>query len=122
MIGLMTFHMFVWDVMKLTLSHRACLIGQVGEYLGEPGEFHLAVMHSYVDQLDFSKTHNLLDGLRLFLAGFRLPGEAQKIDRLVEKFAQRYVYTSVLHCGNRTRGQSCHPWFRSLFRSDARGI
>lgn len=28
---------------------------------------------------------------RLFLDGFRLPGEAQKIDRLVEKFAERYV-------------------------------
>ena len=29
--------------------------------------------------------------LRTFLSGFRLPGEAQKIDRLMEKFAERYV-------------------------------
>ncbi len=28
---------------------------------------------------------------RMFLAGFRLPGEAQKIDRLMEKFAERFV-------------------------------
>ena len=28
---------------------------------------------------------------RRFLAGFRLPGEAQKIDRLMEKFAERFV-------------------------------
>ena len=28
--------------------------------------------------------------LRHFLTGFRLPGEAQKIDRLMEKFAERY--------------------------------
>lgn len=28
---------------------------------------------------------------RTFLNGFRLPGEAQKIDRLMEKFAERYV-------------------------------
>lgn len=27
----------------------------------------------------------------LLLQGFRLPGEAQKIDRLMEKFAERYV-------------------------------
>lgn len=27
----------------------------------------------------------------MFLNGFRLPGEAQKIDRLMEKFAERYV-------------------------------
>ncbi len=29
--------------------------------------------------------------LTLLLQGFRLPGEAQKIDRLMEKFAERYV-------------------------------
>ena len=28
---------------------------------------------------------------RRYLDGFRLPGEAQKIDRLMEKFAERYV-------------------------------
>jgi hypothetical protein len=28
---------------------------------------------------------------RKFLSGFRLPGEAQKIDRLMEKFAARFV-------------------------------
>lgn len=29
---------------------------------------------------------------RQFLDGFRLPGEAQKIDRLMEKFAERFVH------------------------------
>ena len=62
----------------------------VGEYLGERDEACLAVMHAYVDALDFSGA--TFDGaLRSFLAGFRLPGEAQKIDRLVEKFAARFV-------------------------------
>ncbi len=28
---------------------------------------------------------------RQFLSGFRLPGEAQKIDRLMEKFAERFL-------------------------------
>ena len=51
--------------------------------------FTKEVMYAYVDQLDF---HNMqfVPGLRLFLEGFRLPGEAQKIDRLMEKFASRY--------------------------------
>lgn len=31
-------------------------------------------------------------GCRKFLDGFRLPGEAQKIDRLMEKFAERFVH------------------------------
>ena len=29
--------------------------------------------------------------IRHFLSGFRLPGESQKIDRLMEAFAERYV-------------------------------
>ncbi|XP_029046821.1 brefeldin A-inhibited guanine nucleotide-exchange protein 2 isoform X2 [Osmia bicornis bicornis] len=32
----------------------------------------------------------IVTALRYFLEGFRLPGEAQKIDRLMEKFASRY--------------------------------
>jgi Sec7-like guanine-nucleotide exchange factor len=46
-------------------------------------------MYSYVDLLDFTDK-DLISALRQFLEGFRLPGEAQKIDRLMEKFASRY--------------------------------
>ena len=46
-------------------------------------------MYCYVDLLNF-KDKDLVQALRLFLEGFRLPGEAQKIDRLMEKFASRY--------------------------------
>lgn len=49
----------------------------------------LQVMYAYVDQLDFAGKDIVL-ALRYFLEGFRLPGEAQKIDRLMEKFASRY--------------------------------
>lgn len=47
------------------------------------------VMYAYIDQLNFAEM-DFVAGLRRFLAGFRLPGEAQKIDRLMEKFASRY--------------------------------
>lgn len=46
-------------------------------------------MYAYVDQMNF-KDRDLVAALRYFLEGFRLPGEAQKIDRLMEKFASRY--------------------------------
>lgn len=46
-------------------------------------------MYAYVDQMDFAGK-DMVSGLRYFLEGFRLPGEAQKIDRLMEKFASRY--------------------------------
>lgn len=32
------------------------------------------------------------EAIRLFLSKFRLPGEAQKIDRIMESFAKRYCY------------------------------
>ncbi|XP_010791827.1 brefeldin A-inhibited guanine nucleotide-exchange protein 2-like [Notothenia coriiceps] len=63
---------------------------QVGEYLGENIKFNIEVMYCYVDQLDFCG-RDFVSALRAFLEGFRLPGEAQKIDRLMEKFAARYL-------------------------------
>uniref|UniRef100_A0A8D2ZKJ8 ADP-ribosylation factor guanine nucleotide-exchange factor 2 (brefeldin A-inhibited) n=1 Tax=Scophthalmus maximus TaxID=52904 RepID=A0A8D2ZKJ8_SCOMX len=63
---------------------------QVGEYLGENIKFNIEVMYCYVDQLDFLG-RDFVSALRAFLEGFRLPGEAQKIDRLMEKFAARYL-------------------------------
>ncbi|CAN0918321.1 Brefeldin A-inhibited guanine nucleotide-exchange protein 5 [Linum grandiflorum] len=61
----------------------------VGDYLGQHEEFPVAVMHAYVDAMSFSgmKFHA---AIREFLKSFRLPGEAQKIDRIMEKFAERY--------------------------------
>ncbi|KAL6856063.1 hypothetical protein ACP4OV_018865 [Aristida adscensionis] len=61
----------------------------IGEYLGQHEEFPLAVMHAYVDSMQFSGL-KFDAAIREFLKGFRLPGEAQKIDRIMEKFAERY--------------------------------
>ncbi|KAK8613500.1 hypothetical protein V6N13_101259 [Hibiscus sabdariffa] len=61
----------------------------IGDYLGEREEFALRVMHSYVDSFNF-KSMDFGEAIRFFLSGFRLPGEAQKIDRIMEKFAERY--------------------------------
>ncbi|URE01713.1 Guanine nucleotide-exchange protein [Musa troglodytarum] len=36
------------------------------------------------------------EAIRCFLRGFRLPGEAQKIDRIMEKFAERYCYGAIM--------------------------
>uniref|UniRef100_A0A8C5SEA5 SEC7 domain-containing protein n=1 Tax=Laticauda laticaudata TaxID=8630 RepID=A0A8C5SEA5_LATLA len=63
---------------------------QVGEFLGDNDKFNKEVMYAYVDQHDFS-VKDFVSALRMFLEGFRLPGEAQKIDRLMEKFAARYL-------------------------------
>ena len=50
-------------------------------------------MHAFVDMLDFTGLQ-FVDSLRVFLQAFRLPGEAQKIDRYMLKFAARYMACS----------------------------
>ncbi|XP_076839099.1 cytohesin-1-like isoform X2 [Brachyhypopomus gauderio] len=61
----------------------------IGNYLGEKDEFRLKILKSFVDLHEFSDL-NLVQALRQFLWSFWLPGEAQKIDRMMEAFAQRY--------------------------------
>ncbi|KAI5564378.1 hypothetical protein BDE02_14G056200 [Populus trichocarpa] len=61
----------------------------IGDYLGEREDLSLKVMHAYVDSFDFQDLE-FDEAIRVFLQGFRLPGEAQKIDRIMEKFAERY--------------------------------
>ena len=62
----------------------------IGEYLGEGEPENVAIMHAFVDQMEFAK-RRFVDALRQFLQSFRLPGEAQKIDRFMLKFAERYL-------------------------------
>lgn len=69
----------------------------VGEYMGDFASFNKEVMYAYVDQMDFSDK-DIVVALRFFLEGFRLPGEAQKIDRFMEKFASRFFQTNM-HTG-----------------------
>lgn len=61
----------------------------IGDYLGENDDASKEVMYAYIDEINFSDI-DIVAALRTFLDGFRLPGEAQKIDRLMEKFASRY--------------------------------
>ena len=62
----------------------------IGEYLGEGDPYNVAIMHAFVDAMNFTK-RRFVDALRHFLQSFRLPGEAQKIDRFMLKFAERYI-------------------------------
>jgi brefeldin A-inhibited guanine nucleotide-exchange protein len=65
----------------------------VGDLLGREKDYESGfcykVLHEYVQALDFSSM-TFDAAMRYFLGGFRLPGEAQKIDRIMEKFAERY--------------------------------
>lgn len=66
----------------------------IGDYIGDgPPEkypFNTAVRDAYVAMFDFREASSLDEALRMFLAKFRLPGEAQKIDRMMEMFSKQY--------------------------------
>ncbi|MBN3321915.1 CYH2 protein, partial [Atractosteus spatula] len=66
----------------------------IGDYLGERDEFNIKVLQAFVDLHEFTDL-NLVQALRQFLWSFRLPGEAQKIDRMMEAFAQRYCHCNA---------------------------
>ena len=79
------------DIARFLLKYQDQLSKtQIGEYLGGEKEQNIQCMYAYVDLLDFTGM-SLDSALRYFLAGFRLPGEGQKIDRMMEKFASRFV-------------------------------
>ena len=52
-------------------------------------EFNIQVLQEFVRMHKFHSL-DLVAALRAFLGSFQLPGEAQKIDRMMESFAQRY--------------------------------
>ncbi|MFH4975376.1 hypothetical protein AB6A40_002085 [Gnathostoma spinigerum] len=75
----------------------------VGDYLGENEPFNLEVLNKFCQLHDFTDLI-LVQALRQFLWSFRLPGESQKIDRMVNAFAKRYcennptVFSSIDTC------------------------
>ncbi|AET39273.1 Arf family guanine nucleotide exchange factor SEC7 Ecym_4206 [Eremothecium cymbalariae DBVPG len=77
-------------ISKWLLNTSGLDLAAVGDYLGEGSDENIEILHAFVDALDFNGL-TLVDALRLFLQKFRLPGEGQKIDRFMLKFAERYV-------------------------------
>jgi len=64
--------------------------GAMGEYMGEGEEHNITTLAEFAkihafENMDFDQA------LRKYLWSFRLPGEAQKIDRMMENFAARFV-------------------------------
>ncbi|XVE68186.1 hypothetical protein DITRI_Ditri09bG0048700 [Diplodiscus trichospermus] len=65
----------------------------IGDFLGNHDEFCVQVLHAFARTFDFHDM-NLDSALRVFLGTFKLPGESQKIQRVLEAFAERYYEQS----------------------------
>ena len=62
---------------------------EVGEILGDNSEINLKVLKNYTDLFNFSGL-DLINSLRKYLCTFKLPGEGQKIDRILDVFSNKY--------------------------------
>ena len=78
------------EVARFLMSHPGLDPSAVGEVLGRSEERYQEVMRAYVGLLDF-RGLNVLEALRELLSHFRLPGESNPIERLMEAFAHKYV-------------------------------
>ena len=78
-----------------------------GAYLGELGrdtpsyeadgrDFHRDVLLAYVRSFQLDG-QSVLNSLRIFLSAFRLPGEAQQIDRILVAFSD-HCHASCSEC------------------------
>lgn len=77
-------------VARFLISRKGLSRQMIGEYLGNlQNSFNMAVLECFARELDLSGMQVDV-ALRKFQAYFRMPGEAQKIERLMEVFSQRY--------------------------------
>ncbi|XP_041446943.1 IQ motif and SEC7 domain-containing protein 1 isoform X2 [Xenopus laevis] len=77
-------------VAHFLLQRKGLSRQMIGEFLGNrQKQFNRDVLDCVVDEMDFS-VMELDEALRKFQAHIRVQGEAQKVERLIEGFSQRY--------------------------------
>ncbi|RQX75805.1 Sec7 domain-containing protein, partial [Toxoplasma gondii CAST] len=64
---------------------------KVGEYLAQNKEWNKQVLVEFLATFAFASV-SLVEALRTLLASFRLPGESQQIERIMEAFAGEYFH------------------------------
>ncbi|KAJ2490305.1 GDP/GTP exchange factor for ARF [Coemansia sp. RSA 2050] len=70
----------------------------LGEFIAKPS--NLEVLQAYIQQFDFSG-RRLDEALRSLLGTFRLPGESQQIERIVEAFSATYFASGPADIANK---------------------
>lgn len=82
-------------VARFLISRKGLSKQMIGEYLGNlQSPFCMAVLECFALELDLSGMQVDV-ALRKFQQHFRMPGEAQKIERLMEVFSHRYCQCNV---------------------------
>ncbi|KAM9752346.1 IQ motif and SEC7 domain-containing protein 1 isoform 5-T5 [Menidia menidia] len=77
-------------IARFILERKGLSRQMIGEFLGNrQKQFNKDVLDCVVDEMDFSGM-DIDDALRKFQAQIKVQGEAQKVERLIEAFSQRY--------------------------------
>jgi len=77
-------------VARFLITRKGLSKQMIGEYLGNiSNQFNMAVLNCFANEIDLAGAQ-IDNALRKFQTYFRMPGEAQKIERLMEVFSQRY--------------------------------
>ena len=91
---------------KQTIQQRAYAIAQflrntsnlekekVGEYIGHGDDEEMELVRTEYTNTFSLEGRSMVSSLRMFLGKFRLPGEAQQIDRILQTFARRVFESS----------------------------
>ncbi|XP_055343001.1 IQ motif and SEC7 domain-containing protein 1-like isoform X2 [Paramacrobiotus metropolitanus] len=87
-------------VARFLISRKGLSKQKIGEYLGCQTDFCIAVLQCFAGEVDLCGLE-IDQALRKFQTYFRLPGEAQKIERVMEVFSDRYL--------------SCNPKTEKIF-------
>ncbi|ESO10251.1 hypothetical protein HELRODRAFT_109524 [Helobdella robusta] len=79
-------------VARFLIARKGLSKQMIGEYLGNlQKQFNMEVLRCFAEEIDL--TNMQIDvALRKFQSYFRMPGEAQKIERLMEAFASQYCH------------------------------
>ncbi|ESP04558.1 hypothetical protein LOTGIDRAFT_81977, partial [Lottia gigantea] len=78
------------NIARFFITRKGVSKQMIGEFLGNlQNQFNMEVLHYFTEAIDLSGLQVDM-ALRKFQGYFRMPGEAQKIERLMEAFASRY--------------------------------
>ncbi|XP_050413757.1 IQ motif and SEC7 domain-containing protein 2 isoform X2 [Patella vulgata] len=78
------------NIARFFIMRKGVSKQMIGEFLGNlQNQFNMEVLHYFTENIDLSGLQVDM-ALRKYQGYFRMPGEAQKIERLMEAFATRY--------------------------------
>jgi Sec7-like guanine-nucleotide exchange factor len=84
------FNQHVRDIVSFLKTTPALDKTEIGVFLGADVELNKACLYEFIDQFDL-KGVAYVQSLKTILQGFRLPGEGQIVDRVMEKFGEKFI-------------------------------